>query len=227
MGKLLIHQELTLLALHDENGKFASSMYLYAVAGGMVSELLIQERIVANDDKAETAAVINDAKTGDELLDELLKQIGESKKHKGLRHWVTVAARMPKLQHRIAQQLVSQGILRQDEKKVLFVFTQQVYPELDGAYEDKIRQRMAELMFDPNGIPDVSTVILVALASHGNLLKSNFAPVELKQHAVRIKQLANGEILAAGATKAVIDAINTAVMVAVMVPAITAATAAN
>ena len=54
--KLLLHHEVMLLAIHDDNGAFSSGMYLYSVAGAMVSELLLQQKIEANDDKNQIGA---------------------------------------------------------------------------------------------------------------------------------------------------------------------------
>lgn len=222
--QLLLHQETMLLAIRDDKGTFSSGMFLFSVAGAMVSELLMQQRIVASSDKKQFVGVIDKTSTGDEILDELLQTILESKKPRGLQHWVYKAANMPKLKHRIASQLCDMGILRHDEKKVLWLFTQQVYPELDGSYEDAIRNRMGKVMFDDEVKPDGPTAVLIALASHAGLLKANFPLEELRQRKERIKQLANGDILATGATQAAIQAVQAAILVATIIPAMTVAT---
>lgn len=227
MEKLFLHQEVCLLALTDDKGTFSDGMYIYALAGAMVSELLLQERISADSSKQQIVRVVKHGSTGDEILDEVLNMIAESKKPRGLQHWVSKVAVMSKLQHRLAQQLCDLGILRHDEKKVLWLFTRQVYPEVDGSYEDAIRLRMANVMFDTKGVADGPTSVLIALASHAGLMKQNFAPVELRQHADRIKQLASGEFLAAGATQTVIQAVQTAIMVAAIIPAVTVATTSS
>jgi Golgi phosphoprotein 3 len=225
--KLFLHQEIMLLAIRDDSGRFSGGMYLYSVAGAMVSELLMRQRIVGGREKNQVVGVIDKRPTGDELLDELLQQILASKKPSGIQHWVSKAANMPKLKHRIAGRLCDLGILRQDEKKVLWVFTQQVYPELDGTCEDAIRNRMAKVMFDEAVKPDGPTAVLIALASHGGLLKPNFRPEELRQHKDRIKQLAQGDILAADATQSAIQAVQTAIMVAAILPAIIVTTTSS
>lgn len=222
--KLGLHHEVMLLAIRDDNGAFAGGLYLYSVAGAMVSELLMQQRIVAGSEDPQIVGVIDQTPTGDELLDELVQQILTAKKPKGLQHWVFKAASLPKLKHRVAQQLCEMGALRHDEKKVLWFFTQQVYPELNGSYEDAIRDRMGDVMFNEKVKPDGPTAILIALSSHGGLLKANFAPEELRQHKDRIKKLAAGDILAASATQSAIQAVQAAIMVAAIIPAITVAT---
>ena len=205
--RLPLHKEVLLLALRDSTGQFASGMYLYAVAGAMMSELMLSERIRCLDDKQKTIELVSDEETGCEVLDELLVKIQTSKKGYGIQRWISVAAGMKEINHRLAESLCDLGILQTDERKVLFLFTQRVYPELDGTWEDAIRQRMADVMFHPGVSTDVRTAALIALAQHAGLLTANFATDELRQHQARIKELASGEHLAADATKAAIQAV--------------------
>ena len=132
-----------------------------------------------------------------------------------MQHWIAKIASQPKLKHRLAQQLCKLGILRHDEKTVLWVFSQQRYPEIDGTHEDNIRQRMADVMFNEDVKPDDRTAVLIAIAFHAGLLKSNFSPEELRQHKKRIQQLSEGEVLASKATLAAINAMQAAVIIAV------------
>ncbi len=223
-AQLPLHKEVILLALRDSQGTFSAGMYLYSVAGAMLSELLLQQRIVANDDKPQTVAVVDTSKTGCAILDELLLEIDGSQKHKGLQQWVIRAARKSNLNHRIAESLCNQGILENSTGKFLFLFTRQIYPEIDGSFEDEIRRRMASVMFDPTAKSDERTGVLVAFANLGNLLAPNFAPDELSQHAQRISEITAGQHLAAGATQSAIQAIQTAIQLATI--ATTAATTA-
>ena len=79
--------------------------------------------------------------------------------------------------------------LQVPQKKILWIFTQRIYPELDGSYEDNIRSRMAGVMFKPDVKADERTAVLVAFAKCSGVLNSNFAKVELQQHKERIEQL--------------------------------------
>jgi len=162
----------------------------------------------------------------DEILCEVLQLIKASDKPRNLSHWVSKAAQIRDLPHRVAGQLAEKGIVTADEKKVLWVFSRRIYPELDGTFEDEIRQRMAALMFG-NAAADARTTVLVALARHAGLLKENFAPAELEQHQERIANLASGNILAEGATQETIKAIQTAIIVAAIVPSTVASTVAT
>jgi len=212
---LSLYQETMLLAIRDDKGTFSSGYFLYAIAGTIISELLLFQRIVAGSDKKQIVGVIDRTPTGDEILDEALCLIHESAKPKKMQHWVVKIANLPKLKHRIAQQLCKLGILHHDEKKVLWIFSQQRYPGVDGTYEDAIRRRMAEVMFNEDAKPDDRTAVLIAVASHASLLKANFSTEELRQYKKRIQQLSQGELLATKATHSAIKAMQAAVAIAV------------
>ncbi len=212
---LSLYQETMLLAIRDDKGTFSCGYFLYAIAGSIISELLLLQRIVAGFDKHQIVGVVDRTPTGDEILDEAFCLIHDSARPKKMQHWVVKIANLPKLKHRIAQQLCDLGILHHDEKTVLWIFSQQRYPEIDGTYEDNIRQRMADVMFNEDAKPDDRTAVLIAVACHAGLLKANFSPEELRQYKKRIQQLSQGELLATQATLAAIKAMQATVAIAV------------
>ena len=209
---LSLYQETMLLAIRDDNGTFSCGYFLYAIAGTIISELLLLQRIVASSDKKQIVGVVDRNPTGDEILDEALRLIHDSAKPNNMQHWVVKIANLPKLKYRIAQQLCDLGILHHDEKTVLWIFSQQRYPEIDGTYENDIRRRMADVMFNDDANPDDRTAVLIAVASHAGLLKANFSSEDLRQYKKRIQQLSQGEILATKATLLAIQAIQAAVV---------------
>jgi hypothetical protein len=215
---LYLHQELMLLAIDDNGGDFASGMFSYAVAAGMINELLLQHRIQLNDKDDSKVIVVDRRPIGDELLDELFTLINETESEQTLQHWISSAVNIRDLHHRIAHQLCDLGVLKQDEKTVLWIFTRQVYPELDGTVEASICQRMAKVMFDPAASCDEKTLVLIALAKHGNLLNANFPQDRLSQHKDRIDSLARDACPLSEATKATIEAAEAAILVAIMIP---------
>ena len=221
---LMLHQEVLLLALRDDQGTLSNGMIQYAMAGAMLSELLLHQKIVTNDDKQQTVAVVDESPLGDSVTDEFLDLIINAKKNRGLQYWIGKGASIKQLYHRVAETLCNKGILKRDERKILFLLTQKIYPELNASFEEAIRARMAEVMFNEAVKADERTAILIAIASHATLLPQNFPPVELKQHKQRIKSLAKGEGLAAAATGEAIAAVQAAMMAATMIPIMVAAT---
>lgn len=224
---LCLHHELALLILDDSKGTFEGSMYQYGFAGAILSELLLQGFIGVTDDKDNLVSVKLAKPTGDSILDEAIGKIAGSAKPYNMQYWVNQIAGLKNLKQRIADQLCELGIVSEAEGKVLWLFTRKIWPEVDGSYEDAIRKRMAEAMFSGSELPDERTAVLIAFANSSGVLSANFAPVELRQHAARIKQISEGKLLAAGATQDAIAAVQAAIMAAVIASTIVTSVAAS
>jgi len=109
--------------------------------------------------------------------------------------------------------------LEADEDKVLWIFTRKVYPEINPVPERELIQRLDRAIFSETKDPDPHTVVLVSLASGADLLRLVFDKEKLKGRKDRIEKLVNGE-LTGKATKDAVEAMQAAVMVAVIMPAI-------
>lgn len=221
---LFLHEQVMLLVLRDEEGtvEFGAD-YRHALGGAMLAELLLVERLAveAEGDK-KLARVVSDEPTGDALLDECLGMVAESKP-RTLEDWVGRFSNTKDLKHRVARRLCQRGILRADEASVLLIFTRKVYPEIDPAPEQAIIERMRSAIFDEDTEVDPMTAILISVARGARLLRFVFEDTGLKARRERIEQIVNGE-LTGQATKQALEAMHAAVMVAIMIPAITTAT---
>lgn len=217
---LFMYEEIMLLALKDEEGTTAAgTMYNYAVGGAIIAELLFRQRITTDLSKKKLVSVINSEQLNDSLLDEWLIKISSSKRRKSLQDWVSRIANTKDLKHRIAIQLCQRGILKMDEKTVLLLFTQRIYPEINPEPERQIIERLYNAIFTDTNDIDPWTVVLLSLAQSGNILPSIFGKKEIKLRKKRIEQLVNGEITGK-ATKEAIEAMQAAVLVASIMPAI-------
>jgi hypothetical protein len=132
-------------------------------------------------------------------------------------------AGIKKLKHRVAEKLAHRGILKVDQDQVLLIFTRTIYPEVDPRPENEIIERMRRAIFTEIGDVDPRTAVLIALAKAADLLKYSFDKKKLKERKARIEAIANGDLVGQ-ATKEAIQAMQAAVMVAVIIPATVAAT---
>ena len=105
-----------------------------------------------------------------------------------------------------------------DEKTILLLFTQRIYPEINPEPERKIINRLYNTIFTDTDDIDARTVVLLSLAKSANILPVIFGKREIKQRKKRIEQIVNGDI-AGKATKEAIDAMQAAVMVTCIMPA--------
>lgn len=225
---LFLHEEIMLLALRDEEGTIASgSMYQYAVSGAIVAELLLNKRIGVDESrKKKLVNLVDSTLIGEPLLDECLGKISSAKRRASLQTWVSRFAGLKNLKHRLAEQLCQRGILRADEDKVLLIFTRKIYPEVNPEPEQRVINRLREAIFTDTEDVDPRTAVLLSLAHNADLLKNAFDKKELKRRKARIKQVINGEMTGKAAKEA-IEAMQAAVTVACIMPAITAATTSS
>lgn len=197
-------------------------MYQQAAGGAILAELILSNRVRAATEGRSTYAVVEESgPLGDALLDECLAKMAAAKRRAKLSTWVGRFAGTKKLKHRAAEGLVRKGILREDEGRVLLLFTRRIYPELDSSAERRIIERLERAIFRDAADIDARTTVLVALAHHAGLLKANLDRPRLKDRRARIEAIIKGDAVGK-ATKQAIDAVHAAVMVAAILPVVTA-----
>ena len=217
---LFLHEEVMLLALRDEEGTIASgTMYQYAIGAAILAELLLNRRIVIDESRKKLVNLISSTPLGEPLIDQCLEKIGNAKRRASLQTWVSRFTGAKNLKHRVAQQLCDRGILRATEESILLLFTRKVYPELNPIPEKKLVERLRQAIFTDTRDLDPRTIVLVSLADSTGLLKIVFDKKELKGRKARIKEISNGEITGK-AVKEAIQAMQAAVMVACIMPAV-------
>ncbi len=197
---LTLPEELLLLALRDKKGTVVSSASLaltYGLAGAILLELTILDKIVLEGDKF----IVKDATpTGDDIFDEVLAKIHASKKSRKPSYWVNKLSGIKKLKDRLLDRLVGQGILRRKEHNVLWVIPTKRYPTLSGAPEMKRRELIRTAILH-NVKPDERTSILICLVNACSLVNEIFEKEERKVAKKRIKEIAKDEAV----SKAVSD----------------------
>jgi golgi phosphoprotein 3 len=222
---LYLYEEIMLLALRDEEGTIApGTMYPYAIGGAIIAELVLHDRIALRESKRKQLVDATSAKPiGDPLLDECLSKIRGAKRRASIQTWIGRFAGIRKLHHRVATQLCRRGILRADESSFLLIFTRKVYPEMDPRPERDLMERLRKAIFTDTGDLDARTVVLVSLANAAGLLRVAFDKKKLKERKARIEQLGKGDVTGR-ATQEAIRAVQTAIAVSAIMPAIMATT---
>ena len=215
--RLRLHEEILMLVLRDEEGTVASGpMYEYAIGGGIFAELLLADRLrIEQVGKRKGKSVVrlnSSTPMSDEVIDECLEKVRAAGKPKSPRHWVLKFAQTKNLKHRVAGRLCDLGILRADREKVLWVFSREIFPEVDHAAEAEIVARLEEAIFTDATDVDVRTILLASLAHSADLLGLVFDKKRLKAAKERIKKMAEGEVVG-NATAEAIEAVQVALAV--------------
>ena len=225
--RLFLHQEILLLALRDDKGTIASgTMYQYAIGGAVLAELLLDGRVrIETVKKKPMVTLVDPTPIGDPVIGECLEKIRASRKRATAQTWVSRFAGLKNLKHRVAEGLCDRGVLREEDAKVLLVFTRKTYPELNPAPERELVERLRLAIFTDTDDIDARTVVLASLANSAGVLKTVFDKKQLKSRKDRIEQIVNGEVTGK-ATQEAIQAMQAAVMMATIMPTIIATTTA-
>jgi hypothetical protein len=231
LENLGLHERALLLALHDERGTIhRAGMYAYAVAGGILAELFLAERLRLEErpgkKKKPLVEVAKATQTGDPLVDEVLDTIRTAKRRATLERWVGRIATTAKLKHRVARRLVRKGVLREEEDRVLLIFRRTIYPELDPRPEEALVASLRDAILDDSAEVDPRTAILASLGWRAGLLHGVVDRKRLKARKARLEELGRGDAVA-GATREAIAAVQAATIAATTAATAAATTAAT
>jgi hypothetical protein len=222
-SRLHIYEEILLLSLRDKQGTiFYDVHYPQALAAAILAELLLIKKIKLDPVGKKNFVKLTDVKfTGDQLLDECLQKISKAKRRARIENWVPRFANLPRLKHKAAQSLCRKGILKMEEHKMLLLFKHKKYPEVDPRPEKQLIEKLRKAIFGNNKTIEPETVILVAICEKTGILKHLFDKQKLKDRKKWIKEITSGNLIG-DATKEAVEAMQAAVFVAVIVPAVIA-----
>ncbi len=181
-------EEIILLMLHDDDGKFAhvpSWSADRAMAGAVLMDLALENRI---DTDPENLVLIDATPVGDSLLDPTLADIAAGEQ-RDARYWVEHTAKKgEQIREEALSRLVGAGILEQHDDRFLWVFRSRRYPVVDGQAEREVKLRIMEVLFSDQ-IPAPRDVVIIALADACGIFRELLPKRELQQAADRIEQV--------------------------------------
>ncbi|MFF2851140.1 GPP34 family phosphoprotein [Streptomyces sp. NPDC058001] len=211
-GPLSLPARLYLLSWDTAKLKITGASHLgHLVRAGALTELALGGLLV--DDDGVVKPVDPDARTGDPVLDGLMELIEESRPRKW-KSWVTSRAGVTL--DAVRAQLVANGQLRADRRRVLGVFPSVDY-SLEGVRTvDALREEALAVLRGPLPVDQVSDrdAALVALAAAGEV-RTLASGKERKLHKQRIEELGERAGAAAPALRKAIQEVRTAMIVTI------------
>lgn len=219
--ELKLYEGVMLLALNEVSGTVNGDFVNITVAASGVADLLLMKRISTDDEGY--VQVCDASSTDDWVLDRILTKIQSTSKPKKLKSWVESLGNTGDMKFLAASSLVEKGIVKAEEKKVLWLFTRRVYPQINPKPKNALRNAMRRAVFEPDLPISEQTTLLLALAKSGGLLKHVFTVSELRQHKTRIQNIVEGQLIGKAAKQA-IEAIQVVVIMAAVIPAIVVTT---
>jgi hypothetical protein len=193
---LYLHEAIALISLDDEKGNFttAGGHINYAFGAAFIMDLMLEERIKIEDGRVH---LMTNAITESRALNSLIEQIGKRKKPDRVSNWIHVCVqRLTKLQQLCIDKLVQEGILKQTEGKVLWVFSVDRYPTKNAQPENELRERLRALMLDESTEPDEKERMLLAIVLKCELYAAMTSDrAQRKKAKARLEQLTSGEMM--------------------------------
>jgi hypothetical protein len=190
---LTMPEELMLLMLDDASGRLldrAMPAGDFALGAAALSELALAGRI---DSDPQRLYVTNTTPTGDALLDGVLTRLGGMLEQQDTRGWIeTLAMDAAEMRNALFARLVAAGVLRQEDSRFLWVFSERRYPQVSGREEREVKARLLGVLFNDE-IPDTRDVLLIGLARAANLFAVILSAEELERAQPRIDQVADFE----------------------------------
>jgi hypothetical protein len=226
--QLHIYEEILLLALRDKEGTMLFGVnYPQALAGALLAELLLLKKVeIEASGKRKFVKLANTKSTGNLLLDECIEKMSHAKRRATAQNWIQRFANIRRVKHKAAESLCRKGILKLEEDKVLLIFNRKIYPEVDPRPEKRIMDKIYKAIFNNPKEIDPETVILISICNSTGILRQLFDKSKLREKKNRIKEITSGNLIGK-ATKDAIEAMQAAVMVATIIPAVTVAAAST
>ncbi len=194
---LTLAEEIVLLTLEDESGKFVNvpdHAVSHALSGAVLMDLAFEGRI---DTDPERLFVTNREPTGDDLLDSTLRDICASEEQRDARHWVGFFSRKSDdIRQAALDRLCANGVLKAEEDLFLWVFKSRRYPTREGASERReVKLRIMSLLFSDE-IPEARDIAIVGLADVCGIFDHLLAQPERERTRDRINQIRKLELIA-------------------------------
>lgn len=191
---LSLVEEILLLGLDDESGEFLPvpeySLEL-SLAGAVLMDLALRDRL---DSDMQRMMVVNSAPTGDDILDPVLVELSGSEAELVPRQWLMRLARRQSLRQEALDRLVERGVLRRDDKRILWVFGSRRYPVIDNREEREVKLRILQILLGEE-IPAPADVALICLASTCSLFPAILSAREHHNVAEKIEQITRMDLI--------------------------------
>ena len=219
---MVIVEELFLLLRRDDGrSESVTAQNGFGLAAAVVTDLVLAERITLSEDKDPRVGVLSPAPTGHPALDTALARLVEKdgKKLSGL-----VTDRRLAVEQQTAEALATAGVVRIEEKRALGLVPAR-YPVLDPEPERRVRERLRTVLAGGTPQPADATLLAVlqGLGIAGKVLAEEKGDLGRRDLKRRIEEVST-DVRAGEAVARAVQAMNTAIMTAAIVPAIVAGT---
>jgi len=202
---LTLAEEAILLALDEETGIITELPHYQTdtvLVAATLMELALLNRI---DTDLENLQVVDLTPTGQPILDRILALLPPPGETRPLRSLLDrLAMEGAEIKRMALANLVAVGILKEENRRFLWVFKTRRYPMLDNREVVEVETRLHELVLSDD-IPDPRDVVLVSLVHTWGLFDQILSPRELLRCLPRIRNLARLDLIGQQAAQSIQD----------------------
>lgn len=187
---LTFPEEILLLALDDSDGVIKDLPRLSsdtAIIASALLELTFMHRVDAGPEQlyvGDTSAV------GDPLLDAVLAELAKEKGEKPIVYWLNLLTEhITNAESMVIDSLVKKGVLKVENKKILWVFEKRRYPVLNNHEIIEVTARLRDII-EHDVLPDPRDAVLISLVNACHLFREIFTEDEYDKYAPVIEKIA-------------------------------------
>jgi hypothetical protein len=190
---LTLVEEIALLSLDDKTGAHLPLLpeaLGYGLAGAILADLEMAGRLVTSGKVVE---VRNSTPTANSLLDPWLERLTAETQSHPIAYWLSVFSdEKPAIESATLEHLIERGILKREDKKILWVFGLRRYPTVHNEERVEVRTRLGRLIQGDEAPPHFDAT-LISLLNGCSLLSSVFTEGQLEGRSDRIQAIANSD----------------------------------
>lgn len=197
---LSIPEEILLLSVGENGGEVPQDKNFEVVlAAAILMDLAVQNRL---DSDLEKLIPVNNAATGDIVLNDALEMIFAAKENQDPAYWVSqLAVRGEEFSESIIASLVLKKVLKIENQKLLWFFSKRKYPVVQDNEIKEVKLRVRELIFSEE-IPNLRDIVIVSLLHYGQLLPLVFTEFEISKYRSRVEKIAMMDLIGQSISKA-------------------------
>lgn len=219
---MLIVEEMFLLMRRDD-GKAESDMArrFYGLLAAVLTDLALAQRISLSDDADPRVTVLVPAPVGHPALDAAIARL---QRREGAKLSTLMVDGKLAVEEPVARALAAAGVVDVEEKRALGLAPAR-YPVRDPEPERRARERLRTVLMGGTASPADSAVlaILQGLGIAHTVLADEMGTLTRAQLKARIEEVAT-DVKAGTAVRKAIEAMNVAIMAAVVVPVVVTGT---
>lgn len=204
---LTLLEEFLLLALDDRTGRLhplSRSTFDCATAGAILMDLTLRNRI---DNDLRDMFVVDQTPVNDDMLDPVLQvmSLAPVLTPHPIAYWLRqFADEGEAFREKALHRLEARGIIRREDRKILWVFGTRRYPLVEDKEMREVKQRIMSVVLNDE-VPTPHDVMLVSLAESCGLFHYLLSPADANAATARIAQVSRMDLIGQAVAKGVTD----------------------